>query len=181
MEIGVAGIDFPEPTLPRGYVWLAWESGLLERHALVKQRSFCDELDSQVFPCLGEVSGCRRLMSEISGQEAFLPEATWLIAWTLGSCGEPTDCGTIQGVRPQSTTGAVQNVGVIPEHRGAGLGRCLMLKALAGFRDAGVRRVYLDVTASNLAAINLYRSLGFRLTRTTYKPLGADAAATRSY
>src|SRR5438876_101155 len=77
--------------------------------------------------------------------------------------------GTIQGVVQTGQWGAVQNVGVAPEHRGRGLGRALVLKSLSGFRTAGVPRVYLEVTARNTAAVQLYRSLGFRLARTTYK------------
>ena len=74
--------------------------------------------------------------------------------------------------------------GVIDEHghggirtwRGAGYGRgrpALMLKALAGFAACGVRQAYLEVTASNLAAMRMYRSLGFRCTKTVYRSVPA--------
>jgi len=65
--------------------------------------------------------------------------------------------------------GAIQNVGVVPEYRGRGLGRALVLQCLAGFQAAGVPRVYLEVTACNLPAVQLYRSIGFCLARTTYR------------
>ena len=48
-----------------------------------------------------------------------------------------------------------------------------MLKALAGFRAAGLRRVYLEVTAQNVRAVRLYRVLGFRLARTMFKQVDA--------
>ncbi len=32
-----------------------------------------------------------------------------------------------------------------------------------------MRRVYLEVTAENVAAVQLYRSVGFRIIRTMYK------------
>jgi len=115
-------------------------------------------------------------MAEIVGQEGFVPEATWLIAFQPADRLKPVDCGTIQGVGRPGGVGAIQNVGVVPEHRGLGLGRALMLKALRGFRDAGLHRVYLEVTASNRPAVHLYCSLGFRLTRTMYKPLEVDPA-----
>ena len=72
--------------------------------------------------------------------------------------------------------GAVQNVGVAPEHRGCGLGRALILRSLAGFQATEVPRVYLEVTACNLAAVQLYRSVGFRLARTTYKAVERPTA-----
>ncbi|MCH5374290.1 MAG: GNAT family N-acetyltransferase, partial [Planctomycetes bacterium] len=78
-------------------------------------------------------------------------------------------CGTIQGIRTGETTGSVQNVGVVPEHRGRGLGSYLLQRALAGFYEAGVRRVSLEVTARNQSAQRLYRRLGFQRVRTVYK------------
>jgi ribosomal protein S18 acetylase RimI-like enzyme len=38
-----------------------------------------------------------------------------------------------------------------------------------GFQEAGLRRAYLEVTAENNAAVQLYRSLGFRRAKTLYK------------
>ena len=63
----------------------------------------------------------------------------------------------------------MQNVGVVPGWRGLGLGRALVMRALHGFRTAGMRAVYLEVTAANGHAVDLYRDLGFRCTRTVYK------------
>ncbi|MFM8581583.1 MAG: hypothetical protein ACKOFW_08775, partial [Planctomycetaceae bacterium] len=44
-----------------------------------KFESFRAELDSQIFPCLGELRGCLDLMSEIAQRATFVPGATWLI------------------------------------------------------------------------------------------------------
>jgi ribosomal protein S18 acetylase RimI-like enzyme len=52
-----------------------------------------------------------------------------------------------------------------------------VLQSLAGFQAAGVSRVYLDVTARNSTAVGLYRSIGFRLARTTYKAVDRPTAA----
>ena len=51
---------------------------LLADHAEAKYQSFRDEIDADVFNCLGELDGCQRLMEEISLKDGFLPEATWL-------------------------------------------------------------------------------------------------------
>jgi ribosomal protein S18 acetylase RimI-like enzyme len=51
----------------------------------------------------------------------------------------------------------------VAEHaRGSGLGRALVEATLARARERGARRVELDVWQSNEAAVQLYRSLGFR-------------------
>ncbi|MGQ0636097.1 MAG: GNAT family N-acetyltransferase [Planctomycetaceae bacterium] len=177
MEIDLSRSRLPAAELPPEYEFVAWNAVLLERHAEAKFESFRAELDSDVFPCLGDLSGCRHLMSEIVQRATFVPQATWLISWT--GDGRHEDCGTIQGVVQGGHWGAVQNVGVPPHFRGLGLGRALVLKALDGFRRAGVSRVYLEVTARNLAAVALYRSIGFRLARTTYRAVerGTEAYA----
>lgn len=173
MEFDFAATGLQPAELPHGYRWLAWRKSLLNRHAAVKFRSFSGEIDSQVFPCLGNSDGCRRLMRDITRQKSFLPTTTWLIVSAGDEWSGPADCATIQGLAKNFGTGAVQNVGVVPEHRGLGLGRSLVLQSLEGFRRAGLKRVYLEVTAENRPAVELYRSLGFRLSRTMYKPLPA--------
>jgi GNAT superfamily N-acetyltransferase len=152
----------PVPPLPAGFEWIAWRDNLLEAHAEIKFHCFHDELDSWVFPSLGSRPGCSELMRNIATRATFVPEATWLLANEFGACG------TVQGLRDKSY-GAIQNLGVLAEQRGRGLGKLLLLKALHGFRRAGLRRAYLEVTARNEAAVRIYRGLGFRATRTLYR------------
>lgn len=168
MEIDLANTPISPAVLPDGYAWNEWDEVDIERHALAKHRSFRDERDAEVFPSLGEYYGCVRLMHEISQQDSFLGPATWLIV-CRNSGGIPEDCGTIQGLGPTPVTGSIQNVGVVREHRGLGLGRALVLKSLEGFKFAGRQRVVLEVTATNLPAVELYRSIGFRTVRTMYR------------
>jgi ribosomal protein S18 acetylase RimI-like enzyme len=42
---------------------------------------------------------------------------------------------------------------------------------LAGFRQAGLRQAYLEVTAENAQAVQLYRNVGFRRAKTLYKAI----------
>src|SRR5438552_15787068 len=78
-------------------------------------------------------------------------------------------CGTVQGIRDRNGMWSIQNLGVLPAYRGRGLGSALLLKALDGFRSYGLGRAFLEVTAQNTAAVALYRRLGFRCRKTTYK------------
>lgn len=159
---------FKQPELPRSYRLTSWEPGLLAAHAEVKYRCFRSELDANVFPSLGDRDGCRRLMSEITGRSGFVPQATWLLEFWPQEGQRPELCGTIQGVG-EDKVGAIQNVGITPDHRGHGLGTVLMWYSLAGFRAAGIERVFLEVTAQNGGACRLYERLGFRRTRVVYK------------
>lgn len=61
--------------------------------------------------------------------------------------------------------GWVQFLGTVPEERGRGLGRVLLMQGFATFYDAGVRRVELTVSSANVpAARALYDSAGMRET-----------------
>lgn len=169
MEIDLYGRVQTPPPLAAGYRLAPWQRSLLDCHAETKYQSFRWEIDANVFPCLGELEGCRRLMNDISQREGFLPGATWLVTYQASPADEAEYCGTVQGIRDSAGLGAIQNLGVVPAHRGAGLGRLLMLKALEGFRRAGLSRAYLEVTAQNELAVRLYQRLGFVKSRTLYK------------
>lgn len=158
--------------LPLGYEFVPWNPELLSAHAEAKYRSFRCEVDSQVFPCLGDLHGCLRLMEEISQKPGFLPEATWLVRY-LDPDQLPDYCGTIQGIRDEAGQGGIQNIGITPEHRGQGIGRVLIRQALLGFQRCGLSRSYLEVTVRNTGALRLYRRLGFRRVRTVYKAVEA--------
>jgi ribosomal protein S18 acetylase RimI-like enzyme len=167
MEIELTERQFAPVPLPEGFRMIPWSDALLEIHAETKFLAFRSEIDSNVFPCLGEQAGCLRLMQEIRQKPGFLPEATWLIARDTVD-GEEY-CGTIQGIIDRSGMGAVQNLGIVPEHRGHGLGSALMRQLLDGFKRVGLERVFLEVTCQNEGAIRLYRRFGFRKARTIYK------------
>ena len=154
--------------MPLRYRLTGWHPRLIEAHAEAKYQSFCFELDANVFPCLGDREGCRRLMRDITRRDNFLAGATWLLEHDAN--GESHEgCGTVQGVVDRSGLGAIQNLGVTPAHRGLGLGTHLLIRALAGFRSHGLERAYLEVTAQNLGALRLYERMGFRRVKTVYK------------
>ena len=172
MEINLRSPLFTPPPLPSDYQLVEWSSGLVDAHAEAKFRSFCYEIDANVFPCLGEREGCVRLMREIAKRDGFLKEATWLLLCELRS-DDFEYCGTVQGVR-DSDFGAIQNLGITMSHRGCGLGTHLLHRALRGFQEAGLSKAYLEVTAQNTGAVKLYHRLGFRRAKTVYK--AADVA-----
>jgi len=173
MEIDLVAPLPPIPELGSDFRWIPWDDELLETHAQLKQSCFTDEIDGVVFPNLVCREGCIRLMREIRSKWGFRPEATWLLAYRGATIG------TIQGISERGGIGAIQNVGVIPAHRGHGLGTALVLKSLHAFRGAGLAIGRLEVTADNVAAVRLYRRLGFRFRKTLYKvidPLAMVAA-----
>jgi hypothetical protein len=154
----------PQPiALPAGFRWFEWEDALLARHAEVKFLSFHQHEDALVFPSLGTRAGCHDLMAAIRYRPGFCPHATWLLAGPEGFVG------TIQGLLDDNGFGGIQNLGVVPEFRGLGLGRALLMQALVGFSSVRVPRAFLEVTASNEPAVRMYRSAGFRAYKTLYR------------
>lgn len=169
MEIDLRKVDLSSAKLPAGYRWLPWQPLLAERHAQVKWHSFRHDLDGRVFECLSHIDGCRRLISEISNQPGFCVAATWIVAFQPEPTWPADDCGTIQGIARTGGVGSIQNVGITPEHRGNGLGRAIVKKAMQGFWQSGMNFASLEVTAANHVAVSLYKSLGFRVTRVLYR------------
>lgn len=159
-----------DPVLPSGYVWLPWRSRLTEPHGRVIYQSFSGDLDSVVFPTFRQLDACLRLMRSVASAGGFLPKGTWLIARPNEHAREEYDfCATIQGIRSNFATAAIQNVAVRPEFRRIGLGRAIVLKGLEGFRDSGCKVVTLEATAENQPALALYEGLGFEIYQTVFK------------
>ncbi len=176
MAFDLTGSFFEVPDLPSDYHFHPWQDNLLTAHTDAKYHSFRNELDANVFPCLGDREGCRRLMTEISQRESFVAKATWLVTWQPANRLRPQYCGTVQGIRDRRGAGSIQNLGIAPEHRGQGLGTLLLYYALEGFYRTGMKRASLEVTAQNYGAVRLYQRLGFRKTKTVYKAVEVAVA-----
>ncbi len=168
MEFDLSDSIPPSGRVPEGYELVPYCEDLLREHAMAKYLSFRQELDANVFPCLGRRDGCLRLMREITSRATFIPEATWLCRFRDPESGRLEPIGTIQGLQIDDW-GAVQNVGIDPIHRGHGLGSILLARAGQGFRRVGLKKMHLEVTTDNTAAIRLYERLGFRKAQVVYK------------
>jgi ribosomal protein S18 acetylase RimI-like enzyme len=93
--------------------------------------------------------GCGRFMAEAS-LAAFGPEGL---------------IGVVVCSRVSHRNGHICQVSVLPRLHGRGLGRALVVAALARLRRAGLTTASLSVTAGNERATRLYARLGFRLHR----------------
>lgn len=61
--------------------------------------------------------------------------------------------------------GWIGGVGVVPEHRGKGIGRMMMQEIINVAKEDGLEAVELEVIDTNTPAYNLYLSLGFKTLR----------------
>jgi [ribosomal protein S18]-alanine N-acetyltransferase len=82
-----------------------------------------------------------------------------LIAET-GDETSPVVAGFV-AVRRAADEAEVLKLAVDPSHQRQGIGRVLLQEACQRIKALGVRRVYLEVRASNEPAIRLYASTGF--------------------
>lgn len=74
--------------------------------------------------------------------------------------------------------GHIVSIAVLPEYRRRGIGRALMREVLNALRRVyGCDEVYLEVRVTNIQAINLYHSLGFKVVKVakSYYVDGEDA------
>ena len=169
MEYDLLRQEPPAPQLPDGFAWRSWADSSVQQHAMAKFRAFAGSIDADVFPSLRTYDGCLRLMRFIDGRCDFVPHATWLIVSTTSERFGDVPVGTIQVCSPVHQQAAVQNIGVVPEFRGCGLGRALLLRSLLSMRAEGFHRGTLDVTARNATAADFYARVGFVTKRTSYR------------
>lgn len=62
--------------------------------------------------------------------------------------------------------GHVISIAVLPKHQQKGIAYSLMLEATQAMTNYAAKECYLEVRTSNLAALGLYKKLGFEISRT---------------
>ena len=158
----------PWPDVPAGFILAAWRPDLLRAHAEVKYRSFRHTLDAAIFPNLGVLDGCLKLMRTIAGHDGFVPEATWL----MPRPGRP--CGCIQGVGGRRRVGMIQNLAVLPECRGLGAGRPCCGPPCAGSGPPAWPPPSSRCVPATGRAVRLYQAAGFVTRKTLYRETRAE-------
>jgi len=73
--------------------------------------------------------------------------------------------------------GHVISIAVLPSHHRKGIGNALIRESTQAMMNYNAKEFYLEVRESNLAAINLYKKLGFKIAKTLkhYYADGEDA------
>jgi [ribosomal protein S18]-alanine N-acetyltransferase len=169
MERRLDELDQGAVPLPASVELVPWSQSLVREHGRAKYASFHEEMDASIFPCLSNKESCIRLMRDLADRNDFAPQATWLAIYQAPGDTKAQPIGTIQGLRTDSNAGALQNIGIVPEFRGSGIGSALIRQALRGFQALGCNLASLEVTVKNSAAIRLYERLGFERVDTVFK------------
>jgi len=142
----------------------------------MKIRQFAKEDVQQM---LGIQEGCHEL-------------AHWLEADYLGLAEDPGGLilvAELETMEPTQILGfaafhrvideaELRNIGVHPEHQHQGVGRALLEAGSKHLREAGAKRIFLEVRPTNKPALGLYYSMGFgicRLRKDYYRDPQEDA------
>jgi ribosomal-protein-alanine N-acetyltransferase len=143
---------------------VAAESSFLVRPARQEDLARVAAIESEVFTDAWSEQMLRRALSRgdpflvVEGREA--GPVGYALAVSAGGEGE------------------ILNIAIGPGYRRSGLGRRLLAALMNELRMGGVARVFLEVRASNQAAIHLYQAAGFHtvgLRRNYYRDPDEDA------
>ncbi len=69
-------------------------------------------------------------------------------------------------VQMTGNVGGIYGLGVLPEFRGRGLGRAILLEGVKKLKEMGAEEIMLQVVTENANALHLYESCGFEVTST---------------
>jgi len=83
----------------------------------------------------------------------------------IGYCWTKTYRSEDEG--PNQRTGRIHMLGVDPDYRGRGIGRQLLIAGISELARKGVRIIELTVDQENKTACALYRSIGFKVWRSS--------------
>jgi len=144
-----------------------WEDRLMHLAGNIVAGAYKGETDADINAQYRSPSGARRFLGnivEFPGCGTFHPAASF-VAFN-GKTGEAA--GMVLSSFVAAATGHVSQLCVMPDARGAGLGKELLRMSADVLYRHGARRVSLTVTASNRTAIPLYEKFGFRAVRTFF-------------
>lgn len=123
--------------------------------------AYAGHIDSRINDQYRSPAGARRFLTNIvqyPGCGSFFAPASF-----LASAGPGQGlCGLCLASMVSPGVGHITQVCVAPSHRATRLGYELMRRSLQALAEHGCHKASLTVTASNDAAIRLYRRMGFR-------------------
>ncbi len=142
--------------------FVPWAERYLEEMAQVLAASYRGHVDSEINDQYRNIPGARVFLSNIiryPGCGQFSPEASLLAL----DAATGRVCGLCLASHVSATSGHLTQICVLPAIRGLKLGYELIRRTLIRLRNDRCTTVSLTVTASNVGAIRLYESMGFRM------------------
>lgn len=125
-------------------------------------------------------------------EQRLFPEDAWSLEMILAEINHPTRSYWVAcsgdtvigyaGVMVVGETADVQNIAVVPDHEGRGIGTALLTPLHTEAVHRGAREILLEVRVDNHRAQELYRRFGYAdlTVRPRYYPGGVDALIMRA-
>jgi ribosomal protein S18 acetylase RimI-like enzyme len=156
----VLALEVSEPSFRVNFVPFA--ERFKEEIAQLVTAAYRGHVDSEINDQYRTIPGARHFLMNITqfpGCGRFSPKASVLAV----DPGTGRLCGVCLTSLVSSTSGHVTQLCVLPGIRGARIGYELLRQALLRLTELGCESVSLTVTCSNVEAIRLYESIGFRV------------------
>jgi len=144
-----------------------WEGHYLHVAGAIIAAAYKGQTDSEINAQYRSPSGARRFLNnivEFPGCGTFHPASSF-VAFDAKTGAA---AGMVLASFVAADTGHISQLCVMPEARGASLGRQLLRTSAEMLYRNGARRISLTVTASNKTAISIYEKFGFRSLRTFF-------------
>jgi ribosomal protein S18 acetylase RimI-like enzyme len=154
---------FPEPVAARPVRFEVFSDHDQEAAAQLIADAYRGHIDSRINDQYRGLSGARAFLFNIvqyPGCGSFFRPASFA---AFDATGRLCGISLASLVAPES--GHLTQICVLPEYRGAGIGRALIARSLARLGEMGCRSASLTVTAANQGAVALYQRIGFRVVR----------------
>jgi ribosomal protein S18 acetylase RimI-like enzyme len=142
-----------------------WNDSCFEPCARLIHLAYADHVDSAINDQYQSAAGALRFLKNIiylPGCGEFQPAASFV----LRSPGSSELVGAVLSSEVAPRVGHITQICVQPGFQGQGLGRKLILAAVAALRGLKFAELTLTVTSSNTPAVHLYDTLGFRTIKT---------------
>jgi ribosomal-protein-alanine N-acetyltransferase len=137
------------------------------------------DLERELFP--EDAWSVGLFWSELAHARGPYATRSYLVAETRTPHQEPA-LVAYGGLAAVGGTGDIQTIGVLPAHRGTGLGARLLSELLSAAGEFGCHEVLLEVRVDNAPAQRLYERFGFApigVRRGYYQPGDVDALVMR--
>lgn len=146
---------------PRDVSIKPWSDADFSRAAQAIHASYVGEPDGLINGQYRTEQGCAELMSILTDTlwcGKFLPEKSLVVVGRSGNLA-----GVLIASRIAHHAAHIGQISIVPAFQGLGLGRRLIDRTVAGFRQSGFDCVSLAVTKENSRALRLYESCGFQV------------------
>jgi ribosomal protein S18 acetylase RimI-like enzyme len=142
-----------------------WNDRFFEPCARLIHLAYTDHVDGEINDQYSSQAGALRFLKNIillPGCGQFQPAASFV----LHAPGSNELLGAVLTSAVAPGVGHTTQICIQPGYQGHGLGRKLMLAAIAALRRLRFTELTLTVTSANAPAVHLYETLGFRTIKT---------------